>query len=95
MGLVAFRDYPPQEDTYITQEYDFTTEISTMKANLRQLKAEGGGDGPEAQTAALDAALNASWRDDGAKIAILITDSPPHGICEDGDGIPDGDPKGV
>lgn len=92
MRLVAFRDHPPQDSTYVTQEYAFTTDIEIMEANLRTLSASGGGDGPEAQTAALHSALNSDWRDDGAKIAILITDSPPHGIGDNGDGIPDGDP---
>lgn len=95
MGIVAFRDHPPQDTTYVTQEYEFTSEIATMQANLRLLQAYGGGDGPEAQTAALDSALKAKWRDDGAKIAILITDAPPHGIGAPGDGFPEGDPQGT
>jgi hypothetical protein len=44
-------------------------------------------DGPEAQTAALAAALDLDleWAED----AVLITGSPPHGLGEAGDGFPE------
>ena len=58
-----------------------------MQANLNRLSALGGGDGPEAQTAALAAALDMEWIDDAIKMVVLITDAPPHGIGEDGDGF--------
>ena len=66
-----------------------------MLNNLSKLTARGGGDGPEAQTAALDKALNVEWRKDAAKIVVLITDAPPHGIGEANDLIPDGDPDSM
>lgn len=86
-GLIAFRDHPPQEKTYITKNFGFTSKISAMQKNLKSLKASGGGDGPEAQTAALAEALNMEWKENAAKMVVLITDSPPHGIGEDGDGF--------
>lgn len=58
-----------------------------MQANLNRLIASGGGDGPEAQTAALAGALNMEWMDNAVKMVILITDSPPHGLGEPGDGF--------
>jgi len=58
-----------------------------MGKNLKSLKASGGGDGPEAQTAALAEALNMDWEENAAKMVVLITDSPPHGIGEHGDGF--------
>jgi len=58
-----------------------------MQKNLAGLIATGGGDGPEAQTAALAAALNMEWAENSMKVVILITDSPPHGIGEAGDGF--------
>ena len=58
-----------------------------MQANLNRLNAVGGGDGPEAQTAALAAALDMEWKDKAVKMVVLITDAPPHGIGEDGDGF--------
>ena len=58
-----------------------------MEKNLKSLRASGGGDGPEAQTAALAEALNMEWKEHAAKMVVLITDSPPHGIGEEYDGF--------
>lgn len=72
----------------------FTTSVPTMKEQLNGLFAAGGGDGPEAMTAALKAASDLDWRPAAAKMAVLITDAPPHGIGEYGDGFPNGSPDG-
>jgi len=45
-GLVAYRDHPPQENTYITKKFNFTNNLETMQNYLIDLKANGGGDGP-------------------------------------------------
>jgi hypothetical protein len=58
-----------------------------MQKNLSSLVAAGGGDGPEAQTAALAAALDMDWADGAIKMVVLITDAPPHGLGETGDGF--------
>merc|ERR1740130_885665 len=58
------------------------------------MSAAGGGDGPEAVTAALHDALHLPWRPNATKISILIADAPPHGIEPRGDGFPNGDPLG-
>jgi hypothetical protein len=86
-GLIAFRDHPPQDMSYVTKTFGFTHDISVMQANLNSLIASGGGDGPEAQTAALADALNLEWTDNAVKMVVLITDSPPHGIGELRDGF--------
>lgn len=86
-GLIAFRDHPPQDMSYVTKSFGFTDDVSVMQANLNRLTAVGGGDGPEAQTAALAAALDMEWIDSAVKMVVLITDAPPHGIGEDGDGF--------
>jgi len=86
-GLIAFRDHPPQDKTYVTKEFGFTSDVDVMQKNLASLVASGGGDGPEAQTAALAAALNMDWAENAVKMVILITDSPPHGIGEASDGF--------
>lgn len=41
-----------------------------------------GGDGPEAVTAGLKAAMELEWRPAASKMAVLIADAPPHGIGE-------------
>ncbi|KAH6909943.1 hypothetical protein BKA70DRAFT_180529 [Coprinopsis sp. MPI-PUGE-AT-0042] len=104
-GLVAFRDHPPQDTSYVIKNFGFTSSVGEMKKWLGGLVASGGGDGPEASTAALAEALNLEWRqseDDEAeegrkgvkvvKIVVLVTDAPPHGLGEAGDGFPNGSP---
>lgn len=94
-GLVAYRDHPPQDNTYVTMSYEFVTSTNKMSENLAGLSAEGGGDGPEALTAGLFAAKGLKWREKSAKVVVLIADAPPHGLGESGDGFPDGDPDGL
>lgn len=65
-----------------------------MKEQLKSLYASGGGDGPEAVTAGIKAALELDWRPDATKMCVLIADAPCHGIGEYGDGFPQGGPDG-
>jgi hypothetical protein len=54
-----------------------------VKENIAKMDASGGQDLPEAICCALHECLSSlKWRDEAVKIAILITDSPPHGIGE-------------
>ncbi|KAF8596136.1 hypothetical protein BDV93DRAFT_563621 [Ceratobasidium sp. AG-I] len=92
-GLVAFRDHPPQDNSFVTKFFDFTSDPDVMSSNLASLSATGGGDGPEAQSDALYEALNAPWNPKATKVAVLITDAPPHGTGESGDGFPKGCPS--
>ncbi|KAF8169254.1 hypothetical protein BJ912DRAFT_1025659 [Pholiota molesta] len=94
VGLVAFRDHPPQDHTYITKNFGFSSDISQVHKNLSTLYASGGGDGPEAVTAALAEAVNMDWRPYSSKMVVLIADAPPHGIGEYGDGFDEGSPDG-
>ncbi|KIJ17753.1 hypothetical protein PAXINDRAFT_161877 [Paxillus involutus ATCC 200175] len=94
VGLVAFRDHPPQDHTYIVKNFGFSSDISKVHKDLSGLYASGGGDGPEAVTAALAEALNMEWREQASKMVVLIADAPPHGIGEYGDGFDEGSPDG-
>ncbi|KIO02675.1 hypothetical protein M404DRAFT_147240 [Pisolithus tinctorius Marx 270] len=94
VGLVAFRDHPPQDHTYVTKNFGFSSDISKVQRDLSGLYASGGGDGPEAVTAALAEALNMDWRERASKMIVLIADAPPHGIGEYGDGFDEGSPDG-
>ncbi|KAF8964348.1 hypothetical protein BDZ97DRAFT_1904431 [Flammula alnicola] len=94
VGLVAFRDHPPQDHTYITKNFGFSSDISQVHKHLSTLYASGGGDGPEAVTAALAEALSMDWREYASKMVVLIADAPPHGIGEYGDGFDEGSPDG-
>lgn len=86
VGLVAYRDHPPQDHSYVTKTFPFTSDISNVHRDLASLYASGGGDGPEAVTAGLAQALNMEWRPEASKMVVLIADAPPHGIGEYGDG---------
>lgn len=93
-GLVAYRDHPPQDSTFVTRTFPFTSSASTMQRNVDWMSAAGGGDGPEAVSAALHATLVMPWRSEAAKVVVLIADAPPHGLGERGDGFPNGCPLG-
>jgi len=95
IGLVAYRDHPPQELTWVVKTFAFTTDLSEMHTNLSSLTAHGGGDGPEAVEAGLKECAGMPWRETATKIVILIADAPPHGLGERGDGFPNGAPTGV
>jgi hypothetical protein len=94
VGLISFRDHPPQDHTYVTKNFGFTSDIKKVKEHLKTLYASGGGDGPEAVTAALGEALEMEWRPEAGKMIVLIADAPPHGIGEYGDGFDAGSPDG-
>lgn len=86
IGLVAYRDHPPQDHTYVTKNFGFSSDIAKVHRDLSSLYASGGGDGPEAVTAGLAEALGMDWRPTASKMIVLIADAPPHGIGEYGDG---------
>ena len=80
--------------SYITKSFPFDSSVSNVKEHLKSLYASGGGDGPEGVTAGMKAALELDWRQNAAKMAVLIADAPCHGIGEYGDGFPDRSPDG-
>ncbi|KAG1747729.1 uncharacterized protein EDB91DRAFT_42541 [Suillus paluster] len=95
VAFIGFRDHYPQDDTFVTRQWDFVSDITRIHANLSHLpEADGGGDGPEAVTAALARALTMKWRNDCNKVAVLVSDAPPHGIGSQGDYWPYGVPGG-
>ncbi|CAH7688973.1 hypothetical protein PPACK8108_LOCUS24022 [Phakopsora pachyrhizi] len=94
IGLIAYRDHPPQEMSYVTIKFEFTSNPKEVQGHLKSLWASGGGDGPEAVAAAMHEALKLDWRPQASRMAVLITDAPPHGIGEYGDGFSKGDPSG-
>lgn len=93
-ALVEYRDHPPQDMSFVTRKHDFTSAISTMQQWINACSAQGGGDGPESVADALNDILKLSWRENATKIAILISDAPPHGLTTSGDGFPNGCPSG-
>ena len=95
LALVEYRDHPPQETSFVTRPHDFTSKVGEMKSWLQMCSASGGGDAPEAVADGLHDLLKLSWRPSATKIAILISDAPPHGLNTSGDGFPNGCPAGL
>lgn len=78
VGMVAYRD---RGDAYVVKSYPFTEDIDQFVKDVSDLKAAGGGDGPEAVNQGLHAAVNdLKWAkgDDTAKLLFLIGDAPPN-----------------
>lgn len=95
VSLVEYRDHPPQDNTFVTKTYDFSDNIFMVKLWLDAARASGGGDGPEAVGEALFKATQLSWRTKSTKVAVLVSDAPPHGLVPSQDSsFPNGSPTG-
>lgn len=78
VGLVAYRD---QGDAYVTQVHGLSEDLDGVYKTLMGLRAEGGGDGPEAvQDGLADAVEKMQWSDARrvAKMVFLVGDAPAH-----------------
>lgn len=81
VGLVNYRDHPPQDRTYVTNIHHLTDDIKKTREFINKTRASGGGDFPEAVCCGLNDCLHElKWRDDAVKVVILIADAPPHGL---------------
>jgi len=83
VGLVAYRD---RGDDYVTKVYPFSDDIDKVVKDISDLKANGGGDMPEAVNQGLHAAVSdLKWDNDNhtAKLLFLIGDAPPHQYAND------------
>jgi len=94
VGLVSYRDHPPEETSYITKKFELSPETVLIEQNVMLMDASGGGDGPEAVSTALQVMNKMEFLNESAKIAVLIGDAPPHGV-ESGDRWPQGTPDGA
>lgn len=77
LGSVFYRDLG---DAYVTRKSHFSTDINKTVEFIKEQKAAGGGDGPEAIEEALDEALdNMVWSENAAaRLLFLVLDAPPH-----------------
>lgn len=81
VGLVEYRDHPPQENSFVKRVYPLTYDLKKMEKAINGLAASGGGDGPEAVYDGLQAACKEmSWRKHSCRFVILVGDAPPHGF---------------
>ncbi|MGQ4833120.1 MAG: vWA domain-containing protein [Candidatus Asgardarchaeia archaeon] len=81
-GMVAYRDHPPEDKTFLTKVYPPTDNIDAVLRFIKELEIGGGGDPPEAVVDGLWAAINIDWRQNAYKVIILIGDAPPHGYAK-------------
>ena len=105
IGLIGYKDIFDKElgDEYIN--YDFTSNYEKLKNKIEEIEPDGGIDIPEDIPGAFELAfekIGTTWKG-STKIAILITDSPCHGVDfhdlkqdnnEQKDEYPKGDPDG-
>ncbi len=96
VGLVEYRDHPPQDRTFVFQAHAFTADLDAVRRTIDGLQPAGGGDGPEAVYDGLAAACRElQWRPHACRLAVLIGDAPPHGVGGHGDRFPHGCPCGA
>ncbi|MFW9932230.1 MAG: VWA domain-containing protein [Candidatus Thorarchaeota archaeon] len=94
IGLVAYRDHPPEETSWVTQKFELTSDTHKIEENVKQMEASGGGDGPEAVSTAMHVTNRMEFLRDAAKVVVLVADAPPHGV-EANDRWPKGTPDGA
>ncbi len=78
MGLLAYRD---RGDAYVTRLHTLTDDMDAVFANLKEIKADGGGDTPESVNQGLhEAVTRMQWSQDKntKRIIFLVGDCPPH-----------------
>lgn len=75
-GLVAYRD---MGDEFLTRSWSLTQDLPAFQRVLGGLRANGGGDEPEALNEALDRAVHRTdWRGAGtSRLVVLVGDAPP------------------
>jgi hypothetical protein len=90
VGLVEYRDHPPQERSFVTRVSDLRGDFSAMQKVIEKLAAQGGGDSPEAVfDGVYDACVRIAWRPHSCRFALLVGDAPPHGAkAHEGSGSP-------
>ncbi len=81
VGLVEYRDHPPQERSFVTRIHPLTSDLLAMQRTINRLRANGGGDFPEAvYDGVRDACEKLQWRTHSYRFALLVGDAPPHGF---------------
>ena len=94
LGLVSYRDHPPQDRSFASRVVPLTDDIASIKKGVERMEASGGGDGPESVTDGLFDLVRLDWRPRAARVVVWVGDAPPHGVEPSGDGFPEGCPCG-
>ncbi len=83
VALVEYRDYPPQDTSFVTRIYPLTANLQEMQKCINKLKAAGGGDAPEALYSGVwDGCEKIKWRPHSCRFILLVGDAPPHGFSK-------------
>lgn len=94
LGVVEYRDHPPQ-DTMVYRVHAFTEDLQKAQKTIMSMKANGGGDAPEAVLDGIVAACNElAWWQHSRRLMVLVGDAPPHGMGTRGDAFSQGCPCG-
>ena len=104
-GVVAYRDHPPEETSFITMIEPLGDAEKALEF-VKNLKAQGGGDSPEAVLQGLlESIEKINWRNiedpvkTYKKLLIHVADAPPHGkdfhASSLDDHWPEGCPSGI
>jgi len=80
IGLVEYRDHPPQDKSFVTRINPLIGDLKKMRKIVSGLEADGGGDAPEAvYDGVFEACTKMEWREFSCRFVLLIGDAPPHG----------------
>ncbi|MRG96719.1 VIT domain-containing protein [Polyangium spumosum] len=94
LGLVSYRDHPPQDRSFASRVVPLTEDIASIQKGVERMQASGGGDGPESVTDGLYDLVRLEWRPRAARVVVWVGDAPPHGVEPSGDAFPNGCPCG-
>lgn len=76
---VALTFYRDEGDEFVVRDFDFDTNINSVKESLERHYANGGGDYEEAVEKALKVSLYKSWNTQAkSRLMFLLLDAPPH-----------------
>ena len=82
VGIVEYRDFPPQDLWFVTKVHPLTRSTLKTRRRIRKLSPGGGGDVPEAvYSGIVDACRRLTWRDYSHRVLVLVGDAPPHGFA--------------
>ena len=89
VGIVSYRDHPPQDTTFASRVVPLTDDLAAIQAGVERMAANGGGDGPESVTDGLYDLVRLDFRPRAARVVVWVGDAPPHGVEPHGDGFPE------
>lgn len=83
VGLVEYRDHPPQETSFVTRTVPLTEQLGAIRRAVDRMEASGGGDAPEAVYDGVHVACTTMpWRPYSLRLILLVGDAPPQGFSE-------------